>query len=104
VANVGTAAAGPNVFTVFLRGYDRIDSLVAPAGYSCGVRKDHPAGRYVDCTGSGLAGGANATLKVIGAGVYSAGTWQVTATADSFANVQELSEANNTATLNTVVS
>jgi CARDB/Domain of unknown function DUF11 len=104
VANVGTAAAGPTVFTVFLRGYDRIDSLVAPAGYTCVVRKDHPAGRYVDCTGSGLASGASATLKVTGAGVYSAGTWEVTATADSFANVQELSETNNTATFNTVVS
>jgi hypothetical protein len=104
VANVGTAAAGPNTFTVYLRGYDRIDSVVAPAGYNCAVRKDHPAGRYVDCTGSALAVGATATLSVVGAGAYSAGTWPVTATADSFANVTELSEANNTATFNTLVS
>jgi large repetitive protein len=104
VANVGTAAAGPNTFTVYLRGYDRIDSVVAPAGYNCAVRKDHPAGRYVDCSGSGLAVGATATLSVIGAGAYSAGTWPVTSTADSFANVTELSETNNTATFNTVVS
>jgi large repetitive protein len=104
VANAGTTAAGPNTFTVFLRGYDRIDSVVAPAGYNCAVRKDHPAGRYVDCSGSGLAVGATAALSVVGAGAYSAGTWPVTATADSFANVTELSETNNTTTFNTVVS
>jgi hypothetical protein len=102
--NVGNVAAGPNTFTVNLRGYDRIGSVVAPAGYVCTVRKAHTTGGIVDCAGSALAVGATATLTVSGASVYGAGTWPVTAAADSLATVHELSETNNGAVVNTIVS
>lgn len=103
VSNLGTAPSGPHSFTVYLRGYDRIDSLVAPAEYVCFIRKDHPTGRYIDCSG-GVAAGATATLQVTVAGVYSAGTWPVTSTVDTQGTVVESSETNNSATVNTTVS
>jgi hypothetical protein len=101
--NIGNVATGPNTLTVNLRGYDRIGSVVAPAGYVCTVRKAHLTGGIVDCAGSALAVGATTTLTVSGASPYSAGTWPVTATADSLATVHELSETNNTSVFNTVV-
>jgi hypothetical protein len=56
--NNNTASAdAPHSFTVYLRGYDRIDSLVAPPEYVCFIRKDRSAGRYIDCSGC-LAAGA----------------------------------------------
>jgi subtilase family serine protease len=103
ISNSGNDAAAANKFTVYLAGYDRIDSLVAPAGYTCTVRKDHSAGRYVDCVTTSLAAATSVTLQIVAAGAYARGLAPVTVSADALNAVQELSETNNISTFVTTI-
>ncbi len=103
VTNSGAVQADGVTFTVYSPGFDRVDTLVAPAGFTCTVRRIKNAGNYIDCAGGSLAPGASATAQITVAGSYGPGAWQVSVTADPSNVVQELSETNNRATLTTTV-
>ena len=104
VTNVGNASADTSSFTVYVRGFDRIDSTVVPAGWTCTTSRTKGAGNYVSCTGGPLGIGANVTVQIVAAGAYGRGAWPVTSAVDPANVIQELSETNNGATFSTTVS
>jgi uncharacterized repeat protein (TIGR01451 family) len=104
ITNSGNIAADTSSFTVYVRGFDRIDSTVVPAGWTCTTTRTKGIGNYVSCTGGPLGVGGSATVQIVAAGAYGRGAWPVTSTVDPTNAVQELSEVNNTATLSTTVS
>ena len=104
VANSGSAAADNTEFTVFVRGYDRIDAIAPPAGWTCTINRIKNGGNYVYCSSGGaLTAGASATVQITAAGAYGKAAWPVTSTVDPANAVLELSETNNTATFTTTV-
>ncbi len=96
VTNTGNTTATTTGLTVDLAGFARIDSVVAPLGWSCSVRKS-PPGNYVDCFGGPVDAATTITVQITAAGANSQGPTTVTANVDPGNAVQELSEANNTA-------
>jgi uncharacterized repeat protein (TIGR01451 family) len=104
VTNVGSLAAPASTFTLYERGFDRVDSVVAPAGWGCQVSRVKNAGNYVFCTAPILEPGAAGTIQLSLAGSYGRGAWDVTSGVDTGNAIQELSETNNTAWFSTTVS
>jgi uncharacterized repeat protein (TIGR01451 family) len=95
VSNVGNLVVDAPTATIVEAGFDRIDSIVAPVGWTCTTTRMKNSGNSVTCTGGPLAAGGVATISLTGAGAYVRGVTVVSATADPANVVQELSEANN---------
>ena len=96
VSNIGSVAADVATVTIAESGFDRIDSIVAPASWTCTTTRIKNAGNSVTCTGGPLAPGGVATIQIVPSGAYLRGVTTVDATADPSNTVQELSETNNT--------
>jgi uncharacterized repeat protein (TIGR01451 family) len=95
VSNVGSVAVAAPTVTVSESGFDRIDSIVAPAGWLCSTTRIKNAGNILSCVGGPLAAGSTATISVTTAGAYVRGATAMTANADPANAVQELAETNN---------
>ncbi len=102
VANIGNVSADGQI-SIRETGFDRIDNVVAPAGWTCAVSKVKNAGNFVNCVGPAFGAGSSAVIQVTAAGSYAKGATAVTATVDPGNGVPELSETNNNASFTTTI-
>lgn len=98
VNNIGNVAVDVPTVTIAEGGFDRIDSIATPAGWTCITTRIKNVGNSVSCVGGPLSSGGTASIQITGAGAYTRGASTVSANADQANTVQELSETNNTST------
>jgi uncharacterized repeat protein (TIGR01451 family) len=103
VSNIGNVAADPATVTIGETGFARLDSIVAPAGWTCTPLKNRTTGYSITCAAGPLAASGVATIQVTTAGALLRGVTTVTATADPLNTVQELSKTNNTSSTSITV-
>lgn len=95
VSNIGNVAVSVSSVTIAESGFDRIDSIVAPAGWTCTTTRIKNAGNAIACTGGPLDPSGVATVQITTTAAYLRGVTTITAGADPSNTVKELSESNN---------
>ncbi len=101
VANTGNATADAPAVTLRESGFVKIDSVTAPAGWTCLASRIKT---IVFCNGGSLASGDTVTFQVTVAGAPARGVATSFSSAVDPGNaIQELSETNNTASFTTTV-
>ncbi len=104
IRNAGAVAADNVTVTVNESGFSKIDSFVAPTGWTCSLIKNRAGGGWVNCVVTSLAAGVSAQLSVTVAGAPARGvSTTLTSTVDPSNTVRELNESNNNATFTTTI-
>ena len=103
VTNSGASLAAAPSLLVYAPAFARVDSFVAPAGWTCVVGKIKTGGNSIMCTGGPLANGASVDVQLTFAGAYNRGVATISTTVDYMGTLQELSELNNIMSFTTTI-
>jgi hypothetical protein len=104
LSNVGPGVAVNPVWVTSVPGFSKVDSVVAPAGFTCTaqqVKSTTSQGNQVVCTAASLDPGAGVTVRITVSGAFTRGVTSISSTA--VLTAPEVTTTNNRAVVTLTV-